>query len=468
MIADPQKRPGDSYGSDEKAVLYDEIGSDGYFPESNDCQYEQINFDTQVPPDSPDTFRCDSEGNLVGSSGIIGSAARLDYCANNPAQNHEGTMTVAESYASKDDIEYTKEMDDKSRTDKFVTDDYEFKTRFFKSLHEEERESSAGCDSYYPSELCFANPSLARDIEHDPYVWSNASITDISGYEDDKPSRYSRSWEPINYDGTGSSGEKIAGEGQLGFAGKCKSNELWVERSGDADRCQFENRVPGSDATLNVEFFSLNFDVDDDQAGNYAGFKIPETYSPGGLISVPQKIRFEHAYRKPNLNGSNTNYGPMRVEAQCYLGTGENVAPQDKMLNMTAEYNLNGPTYMIGQIPDRPDADVNRDAYTCAYGFVQKHPNSEYTITEGRDDQNQLITNTEFTVPGGSRQDSQQSQLNDWSQTGQSAHALRVSSEPSGNAQWEKELFDDFVSEDEAGQGRGSQFNDPLDVLKFV
>ncbi|PSQ51219.1 hypothetical protein BRD20_11840 [Halobacteriales archaeon SW_8_65_20] len=376
-------------------------------------------------------------------------------------------MTVAESYASKEDIEYTKEMDDKSRTDKFVTDNYNFKTRFFKSLHKEERESSEDCIYYYGPDLCFANPSPAEDLEHDPYVWSNASITDVSEYENDNPSRYDESWEPINYDGTGSSGEKIAGEGQLGFAGKCTSNELWTERSGNADRCQFENRVPGSDATLNVEFFSLNFDVDDDQVGNYAGFKIPETTTrtvvpdcarsggssptcPGTVQkTVNQVQRFNAAYRKPEIDGSNTNYGPMRVEAQCYLGTGENVAPQDKMLNMTAEYNVDGPTYMIGQIPDRPDADVNRDAYTCAYGFVQKHPNSEHTITEGVDNNNRLTTNTDFIVPSGSRQDSQQSQLNDWSQTGQSTHALRTSTEPNGNAQWETELFDDFVSESE-------------------
>ena len=140
MIADPQSKPGDSYGGDEKAILYDEIGSDGYSPESNDCQYEQINFDTQVPPDNPDTFRCDSEGNLVGSNGIRGNPARQEYCANNPAQNHEGKMTVAESYASKKDIEYTSDMDDPSRTDRLVTDNYNFKTRFFKSLHKEERE----------------------------------------------------------------------------------------------------------------------------------------------------------------------------------------------------------------------------------------------------------------------------------------------------------------------------------------
>ena len=239
--------------------------------------------------------------------------------------------------------------------------------------------------------------------------------------------------------------------------------------------------------TLNVEFFSLNSNVDGDQAGNYAGFKIPETVTrtvlrecgySGQKISpscptlveetVNQVERFNVAYKKPEIDGSNTNYGPMRVEAQCYLGTGENVAPQDKMLNMTAEYNLDGPTYMIGQIPDRPEADVNRDAYTCAYGFVQKHPNSEHTITEGRNTANQVATETEFTVPGGATQSDQQSQLEDWSQTGQSAHALRISSEPSGNAQWETELFDDFVTRDGEGTGRaGPSVNNPLDVLRF-
>ena len=184
--------------------------------------------------------------------------------------------------------------------------------------------------------------------------------------------------------------------------------------------------------------------------------------------TVNQVELFQDTHEKPDLDGSNINYGPMRVEAQCYLGTGENVAPQDKMLNMTAEYNLDGSTYMIGQIPDRPDADVNRDAYTCAYGFVQKHPNSEHTIAEGRNEYNQLNVNTEFTVPGGSTQGDQQSQLNDWSQTGQSTHALRISSESSGNAQWETELFDDFVDRSEAeGDLVGVGFNNPLDVLRF-
>jgi len=138
-----------------------------------------------------------------------------------------------------------------------------------------------------------------------------------------------------------------------GFAGNCAGERKWRPVNGDW-LCALQS---GGSNIMKVTFY----DVHPGSNNRMVGFQINNS-------EVTETWNDVYPYTSPE---GGTNYQNVEVRAQCWLGSSNNrpTAGSGKLENLSTDYSPGNPIRVIGQVPDRSNADAS--TFSCIFGLRQ-------------------------------------------------------------------------------------------------
>lgn len=231
----------------------------------------------------------------------------------------------------------------------------------------------------HDAEKKYACPESICDL-HAASTWEGRNMEDIqNGYD---RGEYVESWTAVNFNGENTDGKKVASSGTGGFVGKCKGTGSTFQKLNGQWKCsEAELPVEGDIVdSITTTFFNLRTGDDGTLAGDLVGFR----------INQDQISKLKKMYKKPYLNGSETPYSPMEVDAQCFLGgQGDPRPPMGEVVNISVDIQEDRSTWVVGRIPSSAGQGSQ---YTCVWGLNQVNADDySLNVTEGRPDNNRLV-----------------------------------------------------------------------------